>query len=431
MELAPMKFRFALLLLLLSPLIFADCVGYSDSFDLRVLDAKYRPIDNASVWIKYDRGTSFGDKYFTTPVKYTDSSGKVHFDIYNMGTTTRKIDCNIVVSGSAGGFSKTMTIKANTHGPIVDIVLSDVYPVRFFVKDKLGAPIQNASVTLGTRNEKTDSNGIARFLYKKGTYSYLASYLDAKQAGSLTISDDTDYEVRFSFNKITMNVTDDNGNPINASLLIFNRTYQLKNGYFEYDKAFGDYIGYTVSYKGASENGTIDTAYNPSPIVRFDLHAPLLSNINSSTVNKRSSITVDVSDPGIYSSGVDVSSIKVEFKVEPSQATTPWNKAVTFSTGKSSFRADFPQMAANSIVKFRIEIKDKSGNRAEVEGKFSTYEEAKTGQNQTQTPNGTKPQNGPVEDQEIPLFYIIGGIILLLLGFYLVFRLKLQPSGGT
>jgi hypothetical protein len=62
-----MRYLHLLILMLLVGSAFADCIGYNDSFYVRALDAKYRAIEGANVWIKYDRGTSFGDKYFTTP----------------------------------------------------------------------------------------------------------------------------------------------------------------------------------------------------------------------------------------------------------------------------------------------------------------------------------------------------------------------------
>ena len=136
-----MDCRYLVLFLILSQVTFADCVGYNDSFDARVVDAKYRPIPDAEVLVKYDRGATFGEQYFITPVYHTDSEGKAHFHIWNLGTTARKMDCNIYVNGSIGGRTKEVTVIANEHGPIVDVQLNDVYPVRFYVRDQLGAPL--------------------------------------------------------------------------------------------------------------------------------------------------------------------------------------------------------------------------------------------------------------------------------------------------
>src|SRR5271157_4267697 len=100
-----MDARYLVLLLLLISLSYADCVGYNDTFQVRVLDAKLRPVENAAVTVTYDRGASFGAQYFTTPFKYTYQNFFLNILIYNQWTGCRAIDCNIVINGSIGGTS--------------------------------------------------------------------------------------------------------------------------------------------------------------------------------------------------------------------------------------------------------------------------------------------------------------------------------------
>jgi hypothetical protein len=127
-----MKLLHVVLFLLLAQLSYAACIGYEESFDVRVLDAKGRAMEGAAVNLTFDRGTSFGDKYFTTDIRYTDANGKVHFDIYNQGTTTRKIDCDIDIAVAAAGSRATETIEVDKHGPIVDVRLSNVFLGRIY-----------------------------------------------------------------------------------------------------------------------------------------------------------------------------------------------------------------------------------------------------------------------------------------------------------
>lgn len=423
-----MDCRYIVLFLILSQVAFADCVGYNDSFDVRVLDAKYRPVPDAEVQVTYDRGATFGEQYFTTPAHYTDSEGKAHFIIFNQGTTARKMDCDIDITGSAGGSKKAVTVVANQHGPIVDVVLNDVYPARFYVRDQLGKPLEDASVTLGTKTGKTDENGLIKFFYKTGSYDYLASYLDARQAGSLAVSDDTEFEVLFTYHGVVVDVVDDTGNPLNATLAIFNESFQLEDGHFEYEKTFGEMIPYSVTYKGIPRTGTIETSIDPTIIVVYDVHSPLFGEITTDIANNWTKLLIGVSDPGDFASGVDVSSIRVTYRLEPADPTDPWNTAVTFTTGYNTFTADFPELPPNSIVGFRIEITDKTGNRADIEGKFSTFR-PEIPQNYTQNQTDTQP-TGP-EEQEIPLFYMIGGGILVILVVYLVFRIKSMAAEGV
>ena len=422
-----MDCRYLVLFLILSQVTFADCVGYNDSFDVRVVDAKYRPIPDAEVVVKYDRGATFGEIFFITPVFHTDSEGKAHFHIWNLGTTARKMDCNIYVNGSIGGRTKEVTVIANEHGPIVDVQLNDVYPVRFYVRDQLGAPIENASVTLGRKTGTTDENGRMAFHYRKGEYDYLASYLDARQAGTLTVDGDINLEVLFTYYTVEVDVTDDTGEPLNVSLQIFNQTFQLDDGHFEYEKTFGETIPYSVSYKGTVRAGTIVTSVDPTAVMVYDVHAPLFGEITPQVSNNWTKLVIEASDPGEFASGLDVSSIKVTYRLEPAEPADPWNTAIIFSTGFNMFTAEFPEMPSDSIVDFRIEIKDKTGNRADIDGKFSTFR-GEVPEDHTQ--NQTNTQIIDPDLGEMPLIYIIAGAILMILIIYLIFRIRSLAKGG-
>lgn len=423
-----MNYRYIVLFLILSHTVFADCVGYNDTFDVRVLDAKNRPIPDAEVQIKYDRGATFGDQYFITPVKYTDSEGKVPFDVWNLGATSRRIDCTIYINATIGGTLRKKEVEANEHGPVVDVVLDNVYPVWFYVRDHKRMPIEKASVTLGGKTEKTDEDGLMTFYYRKGQYSYLASYLDARQAGTIDVNNDTNFEVLFTYHSVTVDVVDDSGERLDSSLYIFNQTFQLENGHFEYEKTFGETIPYTVTYKGTTRTGTIVPSANPTATVVYDIHSPLFGEITPQASNNWTKLLIEVSDPGEFASGLDVSSIKVTYRLEPSEPADPWNTAVTFSTGHNMFTADFPELPPNSIVNFRIEIKDRTGNRADIDGKFSTFRGDGVPQDSTQ--NQTNAQTTGPEEQETPLLYIIGGVILVFLIVYFVFRIKSLATGG-
>ncbi|MDD5172332.1 MAG: hypothetical protein PHF60_04840 [Candidatus ainarchaeum sp.] len=426
-----MDLRYLFVFLILSQLavpLFADCIGYTDSFDVRVLDAKLRPIEGAVVTVTFDRGTSFGEQYFTTSPRYTDSQGKLHYDILNQGTTTRQIDCDITITGSAGGSTKTAVVEANIHGSPVDIILTDVYPMKFFVWDQLNAPLENASVTLGGKMNKTDSTGMVKYYFKTGDYSYFASYLDAEQAGSLTVANDTDYVVIFAHYTISIDVMDDTSAPLSVTLRIFNQTFDVPDGHFEYTPAFGEQIPYSVDYRGIVREGTLMPASEPSVTVIFDTHAPSFGDIVPGEISGKPQLSISVTDPNAHASGLDLSSIEVLYKIEPSDETTPWSKAVTFTSGRNTFTAQFPELPSKSIVKVKIGVKDKEGNRAEIDLQFSTLD-VQPPQNGTQDQNNT--QESPVETQGIPFSYILGGVILLVLVVYMVFRLKPKPKEGA
>jgi hypothetical protein len=422
-----MDFRYVILLLLLSHFAFADCVGYTDEFDVRVLDGNLRPIPGADVWITFDRGTSFGEQYFTTEPRQADAQGLVHFKVLNQGTLVRTIDCDIEISGSAGGSTNKTEVKANIHGPIIDLQLSDVYPVKFYVRDQLNAAIENASVTIGNNSGKTNQYGYVKYFYKTGSYDYFASYQIASQAGSLRVDDDVEFAVIFPWYSISIDVTDDYGEPLPATLNILNASFVLQNGHFENNRSYNDIIDYTVSYKGIEKSGTIDANKNPDVDIALDIHAPLFDKITSDTTGRRTKLSIPVKDPGKFPSGLDIQSLQVNYRLEPADATTPWNTALVFTTGFNSFAAEFPELPADSIVQFRIEAKDKAGNKATVDGKFSTL----TGTTETNvTQNQTNPQETVEDGQGIPLWVILVGAIVVILAVYLVIRSKSNGMEG-
>lgn len=416
-----MYLRYAIILLLLSQFVFADCAGYTDEFDARVLDGNNRPISGADVWIKFDRGTSFGDQYFTTEPKKSNEQGIVHYKVLNQGTTVRTIDCDIEVYASLGGSTNMTEVEANIHGPIIDVKLGDVYPIKFYVRDQLNAPIENASVTIGNTTSKTNSFGYVTQFYKKGTYDYFASYQIASQAGTITVDDAVEFAVIFPWYKISLDVKDDNGDPLPATLKILNQSFVLTDGHFENDRSYNDIVDYEVIYKGIEKSGTINAAENPYTQIIMDIHAPLFDSITSQTVNKRTTLEIPLRDPGPYASGIDIPSIRVSYRLEPADASTPWSTALVFTTGFNSFAAEFPELPANSIVQFRIEAKDKAGNKATVDGKFSTLT-GSTGTDDTQ--NQTDTQDSEEDGQGIPLWVILVGGIVVILVVYLVIRSK-------
>jgi hypothetical protein len=413
-----------LFLIVLSTQAFAECIGYNDTFDVRVLDGNLKTVDGAQVQVKYDRGSTFGEKYYITPIKLTDASGKIHYDLFNQGTISRTIDCNIVINATSGGTSKSVTVVANQHGPIVDVVIPGFYYFRFYVKDQLGFPLQNASVMVGGKTNKTGSDGMVLYHLKTGSYDYFASYRNAYQSGTLTLVNESNFVVIFPKHKISVDVSDDAGNPLPATLSIMNRTFAMENGHFEETEAYGDEIPFSVEYRGIISEGVIIPVTDPIVEVRYDINSPQIGSIKSDFIGNTYKLQITASDPNTFASGIDPGSIKVFYRVEPADAAVPWSNAVVYTASRGVYTADFPELPKNSIVRFRVEVKDKAGNRAEQEGRFSTAPGS------TDTQNGTNTQPPPEEEHGIPLIYIIGGAIIAILAIYLVFRIKSKAGEG-
>ncbi|VVC04230.1 Uncharacterised protein [Candidatus Bilamarchaeum dharawalense] len=423
------RYIFLILILLQMSAVYADCIGYHEVFDVRVLDAKNRTVEGVVVQVKFDRGASFGDKYFTTQPLKTNSQGIVHYDILNQGTNTRVIDCNIVINVSIGGTSETKTIVVSEHGSTVNIWMSQLYPARFYVRDQYKSGLENSTVNVDVWGPGvTDSKGMVKGYLETGNHEYFASYLDASSSGTFEVKDDTDFEVIFPYYPVDIEITDDTGAPLNATLKLLDQTLVLPNGHFQYPKMFGQQVPFETEYLGVIVSGVIQPAIEPEIKIRYDTHAPTISEVKSLSEESRPRLSITATDTGIYASGLDVSSMKVTYKTEPSTENEAWHPAVVFTTAKNTFTAEFPEMAPNTIVKFRVEVKDKASNRAEIDGKFTTMV-VQNPQNTTQ--NDSNPHTDPQQDQGIPLIYIIGGVFLLVLAVILVIKLKSKGTGGS
>jgi hypothetical protein len=190
-------------------------------------------------------------------------------------------------------------------------------------------------------------------------------------------------------------------------------------------------VPYEINYLGELIEGTIYPSDDPSIEIRHDIHAPTISEVTSGSDWNRPRLSISVSDSGTYPSGLDISSMQVTYN-EGQTGEGDWHSAVVFTTAKDVFTAEFPEMEANTIVNFKIEIKDQVGNLAELDGKFTTIV-AQNPQNQTvnNTQNTTNTQPEDEQEQGIPLLYIISGVILLFLVIYFVFHIKTKAAGGV
>jgi len=405
-----------LILILLAGNAMADCIGYSDSFDIRVLDAKIRPIEGAMVQVKYDRGASFGDQYFTTEPLATDENGTVHISIHNQGTVNRKIDCEIFMNATTGGAYGEKTIEAGIHGPIVDINVN-AYRTEIEVNDQQGNPLENATVTIGGLSKKTNEYGKVVFYLAAGEVGYLVSYYKGKESGAIPVSDDTHYEVILLKYSISIDAVDDQGNPVDATLTIFDETFVMENGHYEEDNIYGNVVVANLSYMSIKKEITILPAEENEVVVAFDVNAPVIENINTSTIGMRPRMTMKIVDKGEYASGVDEGSIIVSYKILPSAGLDQWTTATTFVSAENTYITDFPEIEFGKIIEFRIEARDNEGNKVVQTGKFVTVEEEE---------DVEIPIEEPEISQELPLFYIGIGVILIIVVVYIVKHIMSQ-----
>lgn len=398
-----------LMVVFLITLSHADCIGYTDEFDIRVLDAKLRPVEGAEVQATYDRGASFGPQYFTTDILETDGEGIVHMAIRNQGTETRDIDCTIWLNATLDDGYAEKAVEANVHGPVVDLNM-DVYPVDITVNDQAGKPIENATVTIRGVSRKTNSYGYVRFHSTLGELSYFISYKKGKESGFILVNGDIEYEVILQKYSVAVYAVDDRGESVDAEIAVLGETTTMEDGLYESDEIYGSTFEATVRYMGIEKDVELDLSDENEATVSFDVHPPVIESIETSSIGSRPRLTIKVKDEGEYASKVDPASIKVTYQILPS-TDSQWADATTFVGGTNTYISDFPEIEPGKLIEFRIEVLDFDGNKVIQTGKFITEKQEEISETPTE-----EEENG----QDFPFFYIAIGAILIIVVMYIV-----------
>jgi hypothetical protein len=398
-----------------------ECSGYSEeNLTIRVLDQLYRPVEGASVQVTFDRGASFGEKYFTTQPKQTDALGNVYFTILNQGTQTRKIDCNIYITAWFGPSYAKKTIEALSHPSINDVVLP-VYRVTFFVHDQQKRPLKNASIFFLNETKQTDEFGRAFFYSQNWTSEYYVSYMGGKEAEYVEVKGDTEREVVIPVYQINVSAMDEYGNPLQASVQYLNQSFQISDSPATFS-VYQYLVELTVKYENIEKTITMQPANTLSKVVYFDLHPPTISEPQQNISNGRVRMSFKIIDEGQYASGVDLSSIQVFYKILPDGKE---QKLTAYSLGGSNYGVDFPPIKEGTLVEFVVRAKDNDGNIAYRQGRFviAQAQEANTTAN-------TTTQQPESKSEDYTFFYAAGVIIFIILAVYMLrMWLKNRPSG--
>ncbi len=415
-----MKFPIARLLafLFLSGTIFSACLtNYSYSFTARVLDAKYRPIPNASITITYDRGFAAGEQYFTTSPRLTSLDGTTSFNINNPGqAVNREFDCRITLQSSVIGTAANRTIvEGGRHGSIVDVVLADAYPLSMNVRDQKGNVISGAVITLNNQTFVSDSSGNLNLHASKGSLLYYVNFKEASENGIIDVNEDTRFDVIIPASSIKIEVSDEFGNPLDFSLKILNLSKSVSGGIYTNPVIYGENIPYDITYLNSKKSGILYPAEKSDVRVVFDKSAPKFGKIE---LDPKSSslirLLIPISDEGIYSSGIDSKSLIVRYKID---GESSYRTATSYVSARGVYASEFANISSGKIVQFDVSVKDAEGNIASVDGRL---------QIPTLAPVTTPDQ--AVSEQGTPLLYIVIGLIALFLVGFLAFRIIFPPK---
>jgi len=397
-----------LLFILFSFSFAAECKGYNEELTIRVLDALIRPVDGANVQVTFDRGVPFGEQYLTTKPKQTDENGTVLFAVWNQGIAPRKLDCNIYITAWAGGASNKKTIVAYQHPVIIDVYLP-IYRVLFYVHDQNGRPLANATVFFLNETKTSDEFGRAVFYSKNATSDYYVSYKTGSEGGSVSVKGgDATREAVIPVYQITVFTKDDYGNPLPALISYANETLNAVNGSATLT-VYKDVAYLKVKHENLEKELTLRPAEEPTKTIFFDLRAPSISDPRQTIANNRVRMSFDVKDEGGYASGLDISSIKVSYRLATDEM---WHSSMTYSLGGDAYGIDFPETQPNAIVEFSVQASDYEGNTAYKKGRFVVSTVAGQGSEAAQENN--------VVNEEFPWLYAFLVIIFIIFAFYVL-----------
>ncbi len=424
-------FIFILLLALFTSFAFAaSCSArFFDTLNIRVLDTKLRPIEGASVTVTYQLDKSTSKGYFTTPPRLTSKDGNITITIRNLEQFQSQVDCDIIVDATLDGKSLSKTITAENHPIFIDFKM-DVFTLRVLVVDERNSAITGAEVFVNNRN-KTTEFGIADFKVFSGKSRVFVKYLGGKDETEVDVTDDLTTTVQLIFFKLKIYTSDENEDPLNTKITIDDKTYDV-SGELNLDKIIGQYHTATINYQGREKTIDLDLAENTEYSTNFDVSSPKIKKVDVFEEGNKIRVVVITEDEGKFASGVAASDVSVRYISE----TGGTKKIAVYQNKPNQFTAEIPIPSGFNEISFTVDVKDREGNSVSAEGLHKLGGSGGTTNGGGTGPDFPNPKNEtggedrpPSSDQGLPLHYIIGGIIILVVVFYAVYRLKFKKEG--
>jgi len=399
------------MILLMSPLFAATCEpGFRDPVAVQVLDAMWRPVQNATITFTYQKDETTGKGYITTAPLQTDAEGRVSTYLQNTEQLASRVRCDIKINVTLDGVTKTKTITAQHH--IVEEQFQfDAYALTLRAIDKYGAAIANSSVRVNQMDGTTNSQGFATFIVnKKNDVEVSVVYKGSVISKKISVQNDTYYTLQALLYNFDLEVVDDNSNPLEATILIDNDEFTSTSISISDTPVSKPSV--SVTYGTLTKMPEIDLSQRESYTVVFDLTPPEIKNIQvSMTASKDMRIKFEVEDPNPLASGPSLDDTAVTYTIGGTTRTT----AVFVEGGK--YVAEIVRPPENSLVRFTIITKDKEGNMKTVNGEYLVQSTVPP-TNQTEPPtNQTQPPEQPPSfiPMENPLFLVAAAIVVLAL----------------
>ncbi len=394
-----------MLVLLAGMFYAAECdTEWLDPIKVRIFDANYRPIANATVNFTYQKDYTTGKGYITTKDFLTDSTGTVETSLRNSEKNPRHVDCDITINVYYDGVALEREVTAQHHSNELHM-LFDAYQLRVRAVDKLGKPITNNPIRVNEMWKATDGSGYATFQVNAADEVEIAiPYKNSVVSGTISVEGDMSYTFQALLYSMRVSVVDDSGNPLVAEVTVENETF-VGSGFEVEDMALAR-PAVTAVYGSLEKNVEVDLSQKEEYTIVFDLTPPDITNVQAEmTKDGNLKITFNVNDPNAMASGPSLEDTEVSYSIGGSTY-----KATPYVEG-GKYVAEIIQPPENSLVRFTIVAKDKEGNMKTVEGEYLVTPEEEPG-NGGAVPGGEEPE--PIVPGD-PLLLGVAAIVGLVL----------------
>ncbi|MBD3398033.1 hypothetical protein GF412_02560 [Candidatus Micrarchaeota archaeon] len=397
--------------LLLSSVSWACEAGFVDTLNIKVIDHKYRPIEDAKVTVTYQKDRTTGKGYVTTNPQYTGADGKVEETIRNSEVFEDRVECGVTITAEYDGVVVEREIEAQSHSAELQLRFEEAYLLNLKVVDRYGSPIAGTQIRVNEMYRNTSSSGFVAIIVNKGDVDVAVPYLSGVISEEIQVEEDTTYTLQARVYPLNLQVVDDQGDPLVADIIVEDEEYEGSEVEIEEIALQSPYV--KVVYGSLEKTPEIDLASETDYIVSFDLTPPEITNVEVERDEDELRIRFFVYDHGAYATGADLDETTVSYTVGGvTEYAVPYVES-------GSYIVDMPVPDENSLLRFTITTYDMEGNMQTVNGQYLVTpgeEEEEDGEpiEEEETGEGGQPPTG-AEDNT--LFIVIGAVVVLVLAY--------------
>lgn len=399
------------ILLFLVMLTSITLAGYVDYPQVVVVDSEHRAIEGANVWAVYQRDQLRGDIQ-TLPVM-TDVDGHAELRVTNLEPYEQYIDYDYIVYVSYMGHEnqKTITHKDVVSDPLVSFTLPSIHNVGVHVYDAFQGPLE-AEVTVLDITRSCSEYGNVYFSLPTGSYDVSVYYNGYLEVVPIDVYDaDVTTEVVLTSYKFNVTLVDDFGNLLDGEVQVADQLVQTVNGTASFDLIVSsDSIIYST-VNGVTKQQSINLAGDNTFIIVYDYSVPQFEDISFS-INKGSwDVTVIVSDPGSYGSGIDSES--VQFKYSLFRETREIKRDIILEKQSDKlYYASFVGEEDGTVIEYQVIVNDNEGNIVIEEGSLIIKTGATSDSKSDVEPDT---DNNADEDNEGEIIFGLGMVEVILI----------------